>query len=192
MLGELIKGNARFASGKVLNPRRRPEDFRPLAQGQKPGAIILGCADSRVPPELLFDLGVGDLFVIRIAGNVFSEAGAVKGSLEYAVAELNVPLIFVLGHSDCGAVKSAIKHLDGNDELPESVKGLVGLVKPAVTKAHGEAGDYLDNAIRANVLIGMERISRLVPLVQPRVKEGTVKVTGGVYDLSTGKVDFIG
>src|SRR5262245_60599540 len=93
MLDELIKGNARFASGQVANPRRRPEDFRSLAEGQKPGAIILGCSDSRVPPELVFDVGVGDLFVIRIAGNIIRGAGvAIKGSIEYAVAELKVPL----------------------------------------------------------------------------------------------------
>src|SRR5262249_820747 len=124
--------------------------------------------------------------------NIIRGAGvAIKGSIEYAVAELKVPLIFVLGHSNCGAVQSAIKHLHDNDKLPGSINRLVELVKPAVTKAHGEQGDELYNAVRTNVLMGMERVRRLPPIIQPRVKEGKVKVAGGVYDLSTGKVSFL-
>jgi carbonic anhydrase len=97
-------------------------------------------------------------------------------------------LIFVLGHSGCGAVKSAIKHLDGNNKLPGSINGLVDLVKPAVTKVHGEQGDELDNAVRPNVQISIDRIRRLPPIIEPRVRDGRVKVAGGVYDLGTGKL----
>src|SRR5215204_2826569 len=103
-LKDLLEGNERFVAGKTLNPRRSPADFSKLAPAQAPDAVIVGCADSRVPPEILFDQGVGDLFVIRVAGNVVSGAGpTVKGSIAYAVAVLGAPLVVVLGHSQCGA-----------------------------------------------------------------------------------------
>src|SRR3954453_19781380 len=125
-LRDLIAGNQRFASGKASGPRRRPEDFSALAEAQYPEAVIVSCADSRVAPEILFDVGVGDVFVIRVAGNIIGGAGAtVKSSIEYAIAELNTPLILVLGHSGCGAVKSAIKHIDSKDTLPGAINGLV-------------------------------------------------------------------
>jgi carbonic anhydrase len=191
-LRNLVAGNERFAKGQPSSPRRRPEDFRALAQAQYPEAVIVSCSDSRVAPEILFDAGVGDIFVIRVAGNVISGAGAmVKGSIEYAIAELNAPLILVLGHSGCGAVKSAIKHIHGKDKLPGAIDGLVELVKPAVIKSQGMPGDPLENAIRANVEIGVERLRGLEPILAPRVKNGTVKIAGGVYDLKTGMVTLL-
>src|SRR6476659_3904688 len=109
-LKDLMAGNERFMAGKTLNPRQSPADFSKLATGQTPDAVIVGCSDSRVPPEILFAQGVGDLFVIRGAGNVVSGAGAtVKGSIAYAVVVLGAPLVMVLGHSQCGAVKSALE-----------------------------------------------------------------------------------
>ncbi len=111
-------------------------------------------------------MGVGDLFVIRVAGNVVSGAGAVvKGSVEYAVAELGVPLIMVLGHSGCGAVKAALKHIDDKDALPGAIRELVNLVRPAVIRSAGQPGDRLDNAIRANVKLGVERLKGLQPIL---------------------------
>jgi carbonic anhydrase len=191
-LRDLLAGNERFAKGRPSSPRRRPEDFRALAAAQYPGAVIVSCADSRVAPEILFDVGVGDLFVIRVAGNVIGGAGAsVKGSIEYAIAELHTPLIVVLGHSGCGAVKSAIKHIDGKDALPGAIGGLVDMVKPAVIKSRGMPGDALENAIRANVELGVERLEGLQPILAPRVKDGTVKIAGGVYDLKTGLVTLL-
>src|SRR5712692_3996794 len=107
---QLLAGNERFAKGQPSSPRRRPEDFRAVAEAQYPAAVIVSCSDSRVAPEILFDVGVGDVFVVRVAGNVVSGAGAsVKGSIEYAVVELHVPLIVVMGHSGCGAVKAAMR-----------------------------------------------------------------------------------
>jgi carbonic anhydrase len=191
-LRDLIRGNERFSKGQITGPRRRPEDFRALAEGQYPEAVIVSCADSRVAPEILFDVGVGDIFVIRVAGNVIGGAGAsVKGSIEYAIAELHVPLIVVLGHSGCGAVKSAIKHIDAKDSLPGAIDGLVELVKPAVVKSQGMPGEALENAIRTNVELGVERLRGLEPILAPRVKDGTLKITGGVYDLKTGLVTFV-
>ena len=143
-LHELLAGNVRFAAGRSNSPRRSPADFRQLAEGQYPFAAIISCADSRVAPEILFDVGKGDIFVVRVAGNVVSGAGAVvKGSMEYAVAELNVPLIMVLGHSNCGAVKAAMTHLNAKDSLPGAINELVELIKPAVVQSKGQPGNPL-------------------------------------------------
>lgn len=185
----LLEGNQRFVKGEAAGPRRRPDDFRPLAEGQHPMAVIVGCADSRVSPELLFDQGIGDLFVVRVAGNVVSGAGPpVKGSIEYGVAELGVSLVMVLGHTKCGAVKAAIQHMNDRDPLPGALGLLVNSIRPAVAKTKGMPGDPLDNAIRANVGIGVEQLRSLQPIVAPAVKRGRVKVVGAVYDLRTGGV----
>jgi carbonic anhydrase len=192
ILRNLLDGNKRFMKGETTNPRRKPEDFTKLAEGQNPRAVIVSCADSRVSPEILFDQGVGDLFVIRVSGNVISGAGAtVKGRIEYAVAELNVSLVMVLGHTQCGAFKTAVKHISADDALPGAIAELVNTIKPAAVKAKGEAGDLLENAIRANVGIGVERLKSLAPILAGPVKQGRLKVVGGVYDLRTGGVSVI-
>ena len=192
VLRKLLEGNKRFMNGTTKNPRRQPKDFAKVAESQNPRAVIVGCADSRVPPELLFDLGIGDLFVVRVAGNVVSGGGAViKGSIEYAIAELGVSLVMVLGHSGCGAVKSAIQHIDAKDSLPGAINELVNTIQPAVAQTKGMKGDPLENAIKANVKIGVERLKGLEPILAGAVKAGTVKVVGGVYDLATGGVTII-
>ena len=191
-LHKLLDGNGRFVKGQAVSPRRSPADFRGLAEAQYPQAVIVSCADSRVAPEILFDVGVGDIFVVRVAGNVVSGAGVtVKGSIEYAVAELNVPLIVVLGHSGCGAVKAAMKHLDARDALPGAINGLVELIKPAVAQTNGAPGDALENAIRKNVEIGVERLKELQPILAPRAKDGKLQVVGAVYDLHAGRVMLV-
>src|ERR1700722_8502633 len=192
-LHDLLAGYQRFAIGKPATPRRSPKEFQTLAHGQFPEAVIVSCADSRVAPEILFDVGVGDIFVVRVAGNVISGTGvAVTGSVEYAVAELNVPLILVLGHSGCGAVKAAIKHIGDKDSLPGAINGLVDLLKPAVARSKTMAGDPLENAVRQNVEIGVEKLRGLEPVLAPRIKDGKLKVMGGLYDLRTGVVTMIG
>lgn len=191
-LADLLAGNERFIAGLPESPRRQPEDFSPLAAGQFPLAAIIACSDSRVAPEILFDQGVGDLFVIRVAGNVIGGSGpVVKGSIEYAVAELNVPLILVLGHSNCGAVKAAMKHIDDHDELPGSIENLVNLIKPAVEQVRGKPGDELANAIRANVELGVERLKGLEPILAGPVRAGKLQVVGASYDLATGRVKMV-
>jgi carbonic anhydrase len=191
-LKDLMEGNARFAKGEATSPRRSPSDFRAVSDAQNPIAVVVACADSRVSPELLFDAGVGELFVIRVAGNVVDGAGVtVKGSIEYAVAELNVPLVVVLGHTNCGAVKAAVQHIDQKDSLPGSINGLVELIKPVVGKAQGQAGDKYGNVTRANVNAGVEKLQKLQPILAPRVKAGSIKVVGGVYDLHTGAVKLL-
>ncbi len=193
VLRALLEGNQRFVSGQAVGPRRRPEEWAVLAEGQSPLAVILGCADSRVSPELVFDQGVGDLFVVRVAGNVVADPGfKVKGSIEYAVAELGVSLVVVLGHTNCGAIKAAIKHIANSDALPGSIKPLVDALRPAVLRARGKPGDLLENATRANIEIAVERLRKLPPILAPAAKQGKLEVTGGLYDLATGRVTTIG
>jgi carbonic anhydrase len=190
VLKRLVAGNKRFVEGKLSHPGRSPKDFLPLAEGQKPLAIIVGCADSRVPPEVVFDQGVGDLFVVRVAGNIVSGAGpVVKGSIEFAVAVLGARLILVLGHSQCGAVKAAIDHIEANDALPGSIGDLIEPIRPVVRTIKGLPGDKLTNAIKANVQEGVKRLEGLAPILSKFVKSGELKVAGGVYELSTGKVE---
>lgn len=192
VLARLIEGNKRFVKGELAHPGRRPEDFAPLAEGQAPLAIIVGCADSRVAPELIFDQGVGDLFVVRVAGNAVSGAGPfIKGSVEFAVAELGARLIMVLGHGACGAVKAAVEHIEANDALPGSIGGLVDVIRPAVAAVKGQQGDKLDNAIKANVKLGVERLKGLDPILSKLVKAGELKVVGAVYELRTGEVKLL-
>jgi carbonic anhydrase len=191
-LARLMQGNGRFVMGKINHPGRTPADFALLAEGQTPLAAIIGCADSRVPPEILFDVGIGDLFVIRVAGNYVGGAGSsVKGSVEYAVLELNVPLVMVLGHSGCGAVKAAIKHIRTHDVLPGSIEDLVNNIKPAVLESERQPGDLLENATRANVRRSVQRLKALDPILAPRTKAGSIQVVGGVYDLRSGKVNLL-
>lgn len=193
VLAKLVEGNRRFMAGTPsLLSRRRPEDFATLAEGQAPSAIIIACADSRVAPELIFDQGVGDLFVVRVAGNVVSGAGPiVKGSIEFAVAELGARLIMVLGHSACGAVKAAIEHIDKKDVLPGAIEGLVDLIRPAVHDADGKPGNKLDNVIRANVQKCVDRLNSLEPIVSKFTSSKELKIVGAVYDLKSGKVGII-
>jgi len=193
VLARLLEGNKRFVSGQSTRVGRQPKDFAADAQGQAPLAIIVGCADSRVSPELVFDQGVGELFVVRVAGNVVSGTGAlVKGSIEFAVAELGARLIMVLGHSQCGAVKAAIEHIDANDALPGSIGGLVDLIKPAVLAAKRRPGNKLENVTKANVERCVSRLQGLDPILSKLVDKGELKVVGATYELSTGVVELVG
>jgi carbonic anhydrase len=192
VLEQLLQGNRRFVEGRLLHPRRGPQDFAALAQGQAPQAVIVGCADSRVAPELVFDQGVGDLFVVRIAGNIVSGAGpTVKGSIEYAVAELGARLIMVLGHSGCGACKAAIEHIEANDALPGAIGDLINPIRPIVRMVAGHPGDKLTNVINANVKEGVKRLKGLEPILSKLVNAGELKVVGGTYQLSTGRVELL-
>src|SRR5262245_32366924 len=192
VLAKLLAGNERFMKGELSQPRRKPEDFAAGAEGQAPLAVVVGCADSRVSPELLFDVGIGDLFVVRVAGNVISGAGAtVKGSIEYAVAELGVQLILVLGHSKCGAVKAAIKHIDDKDTLPGAIEELVDTIRPACVAVQNNAGDKLENVTKENVRRGVERLKGLKPILAKAIEDKKLKVVGGIYDLKSGKVTML-
>jgi len=191
ILQELVDGNARFVEERQaphdLGPSRRHE----LAKGQHPRAAVLSCSDSRVPPELVFDQQLGEVFVVRTAGNVAD--GLALGSIEYAVGHLDIPVIVVLGHRSCGAVKATLevheKHLHPHGNVNEIVK----LVMPAVLKAEkAGAPDLLDAAIDANVDLAAKALLKRSRLLAERVKAGKLKIVTAIYDLESGKVEFGG
>ncbi len=181
-LRELTTGNARFTAGDVSGPNRSLERIAELAPSQAPFAAILGCADSRVPPELLFDQGFGDLFVVRVAGNVATPEEL--ASLEFAVAALGAVFILVLGHSECGAVKAA---LDGRVP-PGQISSLFQHMVPGVSHAEGD----VPAAIESNALHQMMVVRQGSPLLAAAVREGRLGVGAGVYDLASGRVRMLG
>lgn len=183
-LERLIEGNKRFVAGKSIHPREDLARRAGLAKGQKPFAVLLSCSDSRVPPEIVFDQGIGDLFVVRIAGNIFDEA--VDGSIEYAVEHLGAKLIVVMGHESCGAVKAAIDH---NREA--HIQALAKAIEPILVKVEKQPGDKLDNAVRANVRYVVEQIKDNKPILAKHIEEKKVRVAGAYYDLDSGEVTLV-
>jgi carbonic anhydrase len=191
-LRELLDGNARFVNGELAHPRRDPDDVRRVSEKQRPKAIVLGCADSRVPPEILFDQGIGDLFVVRVAGNNVAETQfALRGSVEYAVAELHTPLAIVLGHTGCGAMKAALSHIGNSGDLPGAIAQLIDSLQPAVERAKPRQGDPLANLIRANVELTADRLRSLDPILAAATKTGKLTVVGAIYDLKSGRIQIV-
>jgi carbonic anhydrase len=191
-LKKLMEGNRRFADGLTKSPRRTVEVRKEVAQGQKPFAAILACADSRVPPEIIFDQGIGDLFVVRVAGNIVNPSNyGVLGSLEYGVLALGASVIMVLGHTRCGAVTGAIEAVQKGKEYPGAINDIVNAIGPAVVAAKNEPGDLLDNSIVSNVRLGVDTLTGSVPVLAGKVREGKVKIVGANYDLYTGEVKIV-
>lgn len=187
---QLTEGNKRFVAGKTLHAHESANWRKQLVQGQKPFATILGCSDSRVPVELVFDQGLGDLFVVRVAGNVI--APDVVGSLEYAIAHLNTPLLIVMGHEGCGAVTAAVDALTKPSNELASVKGLVNLIEPGLPKElQGDTPQKRVNAaVEANVRWSLRQLARL-PEAKGSIEERQVTVIGAVYELASGRVRFL-
>jgi carbonic anhydrase len=185
-LKKLMDGNRRFVQGKLTNPNQDLVRLTEVALGQSPYAAILSCADSRVPPEILFDQGLGDLFVVRDAGNVATPEEI--GSLEYSVAILGSKVLMVLGHQGCGAVTAA---LEGGD-FPENIDRLLGQIQPAVEEFLGQQNDQnaVKKAVEANVLFQMKRV-KTSPVISEKIKSGNLKIVGGYYNLKTGEVSLI-
>lgn len=180
----LMAGNQRFVGGQLSHPNQTVQRRQDLANGQHPAAIILGCADSRVAPEVVFDQGMGDLFVVRVAGNVVNDDNL--GSIEYGVEHLGTRLIVVLGHERCGAVAAAVQGGKAEGHIANLLKGL----QPAVAAAKGQPGDAAENVMRANVLRMVALLSADETL-SPEVKTGKVKIVGARYDLDTGAVTLL-
>jgi carbonic anhydrase len=188
-VARLAEGNARYVSGK-MNERDFSAGRAARAQGQAPFAAILGCADSRVAPELAFDQSPGELFVVRVAGNFVTPDGL--GSLEYGVAVLGVKAIMVLGHTSCGAVNATVAALQKGNDLPGHIADLVRAMKPAIEPVLKQAGDDLyQRAVIANVRANVQRLQQATPILGDMVKAGKLRVVGGVYDLATGKVAMV-
>ncbi|MBV8224002.1 MAG: carbonic anhydrase [Verrucomicrobia bacterium] len=183
-LHRLMEGNDRYVEGKM-----KPHDFiserRSLALGQNPFAVILSCSDSRVGPEIVFDQGLGDLFVVRTAGEVVD--GAALGSIEYAVEHLGSTLIVVLGHERCGAVSAAVA---GSKE-PGHIAAVLKAIEPAVKQVKGKPGDPVENAVRAQAVLVARHLQSAEPILVERVRSGQLKIVAGRYDLDTGKVELL-
>ncbi len=178
----LIEGNERFVANKSTHPHQTIERRVEMTQGQHPFAVVLACSDSRVSPEIVFDRGLGDIFVVRTAGNLVDDIAL--GSIEYATEHLGASLIMVMGHSKCGAVTAAVQ----SDDAPGHVGNIIKAIKLAVEKAKGQQGNQLDNSIRANIQIITDLIATCEPILCELVKEGHVKVVGAHYDIDTNGV----
>ena len=186
-LQQLIDGNQRFVSGKLKHPHLGNHWRKRLSSGQKPFATILGCSDSRVPPELLFDQGFGDLFVIRIAGNVVDTD--VTGSVEYGVDHLSTRLVVVMGHDGCGAVTAALSSKSDLAKEPKAIRSLVGRIQPAISQVD-EAQKFstrLKQSVEANVRASVRQLTS-VPDLQKAIAANKTKIIGCVYDIKTGQV----
>ncbi len=184
----LIDGNTRFVAGNLTSLGALGQDRAAVASGQSPFAVVVCCSDSRVPPELVFDQTLGQLFVVRTAGQVIDEAA--RGSIVYGVDFLQAPLLLVLGHSGCGAVEAAIAALQG-DAIPGYAYRFAEAIGPAAQSVLTEPGDLLDNAIRANVAMGVDQLRTAEPDLAAAVRDGQLMVAGGYYDLASGVVDFL-
>ncbi len=189
-LRRLIDGNERFRRGETRFPALQKEILAQLAQGQRPYATILGCSDSRVPPEIIFDAGLGELFVVRVAGNVLSPE--VSGSLQYAGAHLNTPLFVILGHHGCGAVKAALDTKMYGIRQRSRVQILVDNIIPGLADVDAQLppAEQLERAVEANVRWTMHQIAD-APEGKAALAEGRMRLVGGIYEIESGRVRFL-
>ena len=190
-LRRLREGNARFVGGKSQHAHPRITWRADLAAGQRPFAAVLGCSDSRVPLELLFDQGFGDLFVIRVAGNVANDDET--GSVVFAVARLHVPLVVVLGHEQCGAITAALAPASERRHDPPEIRKLLARIDPGL-KDLGRAANEMErirHGVEANVRWNEKRL-RGIPALQERIRRSELLIAGGVYELESGQVRWLG
>jgi carbonic anhydrase len=184
-LQKLMDGNGRFAHSRSIHPNQTEERRAECSKGQKPFAAIVGCSDSRIPPEIVFDQGLGDLFVVRVAGNIVDDV--TLGSIEYVIGHLGTELVVVLGHGKCGAVTATVQ----GEEARGNIAKIVRAIAPAVEKAKNLSGDLIDNSIKANVELAVERITSSKPVLSELVKDGKIRIVGAYYDIESGIVEII-
>ena len=192
-LDRLKQGNVRFTTNvRSIESLGGQQQREALVGGQKPFAIVLSCSDSRAPSELLFDCGLGDLFVVRVAGNVV--APSIVGSVEFAAAVFGTALVVVMGHTRCGAVKATVDALrSGKDVISENVRDIVDRISPAIAEVvnGGKDGDdVIGPAIRANIRVSANHLRHGSRVLEERIAAGRLAVVGAEYSLETGKVDF--
>jgi carbonic anhydrase len=185
-LAKLLSGNQRYRLDEAINCNKNYDRRSETASGQAPFAVVLGCADSRVPPEVIFDQRLGDLFVVRLAGNV-ADVNAI-GSIEYAISHFGPKIVMVLGHEKCGAVSATLDSVKSGETVPGFVGTIVDTIAPAVRGSLGERGDPLRNAIRANVQAVVKRLRSVSTVIGDAEKGGDLRVVGATYDLATGSV----
>lgn len=187
-LSKLMEGNKRFISGSLATKDTGDAKRKELSKAQHPSAIVVTCSDSRVPPEIIFDQGLGDLFVVRSAGNVLDPI--LVGSIEYAAEHLHAPLLIFLGHDKCGAVSAA---LETKEKTEDNIGTILRKILPAVKKATAMGGtkeDILNNAIRENVLLQQKYLLRKSPLIRKLIQSGDFKVVAGIYHIESGEVEL--
>ena len=185
-ISRLKDGNGRYTNGNQQHPRQSTEQRVESIKSQHPFATIVSCSDSRVPPEIVFDQGLGDLFIVRVAGNVINDEGL--GSVEYSVDHLGTRLILVLGHQSCGAVKAARETIAAKGKAPGHIESLVRAIKPAV---EATAKDDLETTVKANVKNVVNALRSSTPILKPKVDSGELRVLGAYYSLDTGAVSFL-
>jgi carbonic anhydrase len=181
----LVEGNQRYISGQSSAQTEYLHRRDANAKGQKPFAIIVCCSDSRVPPEVVFDQGIGDLFVVRSAGHVVDDVAL--GSIEYAVEHLGSGLILVLGHERCGAVAATC----AGGEAPAHIASIVKAIQPSFDAVRAMPGDPIENTLRANVKAVVARLTSNEPVLAPLIKESRIDIKGARYDLDSGKVEIV-
>lgn len=188
----LLEGNERFAENHPIHPDQTLDRLRELNRGQHPVAAVLSCSDSRVPPELIFDQGLGDLFVIRNAGNIVGDYEI--GSLEYAIEVLEVPLVIVLGHTNCGAIGAFVDHdHDHSHVYSEYIQKIIDYIDAEEEEKAlpRDIPNFFEKAVEANVLHGVHTIKKTIPGVDSLMQQNKLRIVGAVYDLETGKVNII-
>jgi carbonic anhydrase len=178
----LMEGNARFRTDRSLHPDRTSERRLEMTQSQAPFATIVGCSDSRVAPEILFDQGIGDLFIVRVAGNIVGPIE--QDSIEYSVLYVHSSLVLVLGHENCGAVKAV---LEGQTK---DIEAVAELIQPAVEQSRSQSGNPLENAIKENVRFVVDQLKKS-PVLKPLIAQKKLFVQGGYYNFHTGKVELL-
>lgn len=181
----MIEGNKRYVAGKATHKHQDSTRRMDVTGGQHPFAIVISCSDSRVPPEIIFDQGIGDLFVIRLAGNIVDDAAL--GSIEYAIEHLGAKYIMVLGHESCGAVKATV---DGG-EAPGHIGSIVKAIKPAIDSVRGRTADLPEVGMRANVSMTVQMLKTADPFLKPLFEKGELMIVGARYDLDDGRVDIM-
>jgi len=181
----LLDGNKRFVSGTLEHPNHCEESRKGLVSGQDPFAVILACADARVPPVDIFDQGLGDLFIVRVAGNIINDQ--ILGSIEYAVSHLHTPLVMVMGHASCGAVNAVAQGV----KLHGHIASLTPPIDAALKKVKGREGCWMDNATKELAITTAKKIAESEPIMADLVQDGTVMVVATYYDLATGKVTLL-
>ena len=184
-ISKLKEGNGRYTSGNLQHPGQTTERRTELSKTQHPFAVIVSCSDSRVPPEIVFDQGLGDLFIVRVAGNVINDDGLGASSTRSIIWNR---LIVVLGHQSCGAVQAAKETIAAKGKAPGHIESLVTAIKPAV---EATAKDDLDATIKANVKHVVQALRSSTPILKAKVDSGDVQVIGGYYSLDTGAVTFL-
>ena len=184
-LQQLLNGNKRFITDKSLHPNQDIKRRSELKKGQNPVALILSCYDSRITPEIIFDQGLGDLFILRTAGNVLNTH--IIGSIEYAVKYLQIPLVMVLGHEDCAAIDFAMKNINTDSNIDD----VVNTIRQNIGQIDMDQENFLDIAAKKNVQVVIDQLKSLSPIIFRLINAKQLKIVGGYYNLKSGKVDII-